>query len=285
MPTRSLAKMTPEEIEEKVGALSPAWAKDYIRRLEGLTRALAAQLQAAQPAVDYAASYDPEASGNGQAPDLPVPPHPASSLSGRDIETALYALAQMWHAGYMDISLSAEEMETIGRVHDTWFQDGQAPVPLPSGAMPESAPAPGHFHAPDELGAATADQMRTHIANAHYGHQGLMGWDVTRVHAYHNGLHDGYAAGARITAGVTPPSGEYAIVRVVDGAANMDPIADLSDRAEVRFADFYQVHYGGHETTGGMRLLIVQGDGPVVIHPIGQDTVLISRGGHNQETR
>lgn len=213
---RSLAKMTPEEIEEKVGALSPAWAKDYIRRLEGLTRALAAQLQAAQ-AMDGGLTQANviQAAGNGQ--------------------------------------------------------------------VIEADPAP-HFHTPDELGGATADRVRTHIAVAHYGHQGLTGWDVGRLHAYHNGLHDGYVTGRRSVPPFPAPAGEYATVRVVDGQANMEPVADLPDKAEIRFADFYQVHYGGHETTGGMRLLVVEADGPIQVRPVNQATVLIARGEYsNQE--
>lgn len=170
---RNLANMTPEQIEEKVEALSPAWARDYIRRLEGLTRALATQLQAAQPAIDFATSYDPQPS-NGQAAEAGT------------------------------------------------FSNGVAPV-LPSVWTP---------------------------------------------------------------AGITPPDGEYATIRVLDGQANMEPVADLPDRAEIRFADFYQVHYGGHETTGGMRLLVIEGDGPIDIKPVSQTTVLICRGGYTTtETR
>lgn len=166
---RSLANMTPEQIEEKVEALSPAWARDYIRRLEGLTRALATQLQAAQPAIDFAASYDPQ-HANGQAdPDML-----------------------------------------------------------------------------EDLSSQTRPSVWT-------------------------------------PAGITPPDGEYATVRVLDGQANMEPVADLPDRAEIRFADFYQVSYGDHESTGGMRVLVIQGDGPIQVRPVDQATVLIARGG--TETR
>jgi hypothetical protein len=79
-------------------------------------------------------------------------------------------------------------------------------------------------------------------------------------------------------AGITPPSGEYATIRVLDGRAGMEPVADLAEGAEIRFADFYQVHYGNHETTGGTRVLIVETDDSLVIRPVNQNTVIIARG-------
>jgi hypothetical protein len=166
MPPRKLSAMTPEDLEAKVEALTPAWAKDYIRQLEGLTRTLHAQLQA--------------------------------------------ALAQ----DQVDLSLA-------GEISDA--RDGLA-AKLP--AQPETAPE-----------------------------------------------------GTQITwpAGIRAPNGEYATARVLDGAANMEPLADLAEAAEVRFADFYQVHYGAHETSGGARALIVETDQPMTIRPVGWGAVIISR--------
>lgn len=148
---RNLDNMKPEELAAKVDALSPVWAKDYIRRLERLVRNLASQVGPGSPAQ----------------PEEPAEP------------------------------------------------SAQAPAE-PSVWTP---------------------------------------------------------------AGITPPNGDYATLRVLDGAADMTPLADLPDRAEIRFTDFYQVHYGAHESTGGMRVLVIEGDDKIVIHPISQYTVLISRGG------
>lgn len=145
---RNLDNMKPEELAAKVDALSPVWAKDYIRRLERLVRSLASQVGPGSPA-------QPE------EPAAPTAQTPAGSV-----------------------------------------------------------------------------------------------W---------------------IPAGITPPDGDYATIRVLDGTANMEPVADLSDRHEVRFTDFYQVLYGAHEITGGMRVLVIEGDQPIVIHPAGPNTVLISR--------
>lgn len=199
---RSLANMTPEQIEEKVEALSPAWAKDYIRRLEGLTRALAAQIQAAQPAIDFARSYSEMTGGNGGIPD---PSLLAATLRPEAMGQAAAAFATEIRSEYRQSAAQDPDML-------------------------------------EDLSSQTQPSVWT-------------------------------------PAGITPPDGEYATVRVVDGAANMEPVADLPDRAEIRFADFYQAHYGSHESTGGMRLLVIEADGPIQVRPVSQATVLIARGG------
>lgn len=70
----------------------------------------------------------------------------------------------------------------------------------------------------------------------------------------------------------------YRVVEVLDGAANMDPLLVLPDRAEIRFADFYQVRYGDTEITAGARVLVIETDSPMIIRPASQTTTLIARG-------
>jgi hypothetical protein len=79
--------------------------------------------------------------------------------------------------------------------------------------------------------------------------------------------------------GITPPSGEYATIRVLDGRANMKPVADLPEGAEIRFADFYQVHYGSGEGAGGARVLVVETDQPMVVQPMAPYRIIITRAG------
>jgi hypothetical protein len=95
-------------------------------------------------------------------------------------------------------------------------------------------------------------------------------------------LGGGQAPPAPRVPGMAPPEGEFAVVRVLDGAANMEPIGDLPDRAEIRFTDFYQVHYGSHEITGGMRVLVIEGDGPIQIRSVSPSVILVARGGQDQ---
>lgn len=83
---------------------------------------------------------------------------------------------------------------------------------------------------------------------------------------------------AALPDGIKAPEGEYATARVLDGRANMEPVADLPEGAEVRWVDFFQVRYGDHEATAGARALVVAGDGPLVVRPVDQDTIIIARG-------
>jgi chemotaxis regulatin CheY-phosphate phosphatase CheZ len=83
---------------------------------------------------------------------------------------------------------------------------------------------------------------------------------------------------AQVIPGIAPPSGEYATARVLDGRANMEPVADLAEGAEVLFAGFYQVHYGDHETTAGARVLVIEGSNSLIVRPVSQTTVIIARG-------
>jgi hypothetical protein len=76
-------------------------------------------------------------------------------------------------------------------------------------------------------------------------------------------------------AGITPPSGDWTVVRVLDGAADMKPLADLPHKAEIRFADAYQVHYGAHESTGGARVLVVETDNAMQVRPVSPNEILI----------
>ena len=80
---------------------------------------------------------------------------------------------------------------------------------------------------------------------------------------------------AQVIPGITPPSGDWTVIRVLDGAANMEPLADLPHKAEIRFVDSYQVHYGYHETTGGTRVLIVETDNAMQVRPVSPTEVLI----------
>lgn len=80
-------------------------------------------------------------------------------------------------------------------------------------------------------------------------------------------------------AGITPPDGEYATARVLDGRANMEPLADLPEGAEIRFADFYQVHYGSSEGTGDARVLVVETDQPMIMQPMAPYRIIITRAG------
>lgn len=149
------AKMTPQEMSAKAAELKPAWARDYIRQLEALTRDLGRRLQEAY-------------GGNGQAPST---------------------------------AMAADDAET--------------------------EPAPPEITWPD---------------------------------------------------GITPPGEGYAVIRVLDGTANMEPVADLPDHAEIVFGGFFQAHFGDHELTAGARVLIIEGDGPLVIRSVDPGTIIIARG-------
>ena len=83
---------------------------------------------------------------------------------------------------------------------------------------------------------------------------------------------------AQVIPGITAPNGEYATIRVLDGRANMEPLADLPEGAEIRFAGFYQVRYGDHETTAGARVLVVETDAAMIIRPVSQTETIIARG-------
>jgi hypothetical protein len=77
--------------------------------------------------------------------------------------------------------------------------------------------------------------------------------------------------------GITPPQGEYATIRVLDGRAGMEPLADLPEGAEIRFADFYQARYGSTPDTGGAQVLTVETSAPMRIQPVAPYIIEITR--------
>lgn len=193
--------MTPEERAAKVGALKPAWAKDYIRQLEDLTRALHAQLTETQQRLRDA--YEPE--GGGWSPPEP--------------------------------GLARAECE----LHQ--------PVPVP--------------------GCAACETMSLQEWKDRYARHAQQRADTQLIQP------DGSVVSTSVMAGITPPSGDWTVVRVLDGAAGMEPLADLPHKAVIRFADSYQVRYGTHETTGGARVLVVETDSTMQMRPVSQTQILI----------
>ena len=208
MASRTLSAMTPEELEAKVAALKPAWALDYIRQLEALTRTLHAQLTETQ-------------------------------------EKLAAAQAQ----GAEDLNLAREISGARDRLADAAADLHEHPEG--THAHPYTRPDHDHIIAEGRIAEAPED-------------------------AYDPSDPDGPPR--PVPAGLLPPHGEYVTARVLDGRNGMEPLADLPEGAEVRFADFYQVRYGDHETTGDARMLIVETDTPLVVRPAGQTTVLIARG-------
>lgn len=77
--------------------------------------------------------------------------------------------------------------------------------------------------------------------------------------------------------GITPPADGYAVARVFLPG---DPvaIADLPDTAEIAFAQYFRVRYGDTPETAGARVLVVEGDGPMIIRPVSPSEFLIARG-------
>lgn len=177
-------KMTPAEMSAKAAELKPAWARDYIRQLEELTRDLAGRLRDA----------------NGQPAEAKAADEPAS-----------------------------RDLAAVAELHEH-----------PEGTHSHPHTRPDHDHV----------IVNGEIREAGPGH----------------------------IPGITPPGGEYAVVRVLDGAASMKPLADLPDRAEIRFSDYYQVRFGDHDLTAGARVLIIETDGPLIIRPVDPGTVIIARG-------
>jgi hypothetical protein len=74
--------------------------------------------------------------------------------------------------------------------------------------------------------------------------------------------------------GTSQPDGREAPIQVVDGSAGMEPVIDLAETSEVRFAGFFQVHATSRD--GGV-LLVVEGEGPLALIPVDPGTVVIRK--------
>ena len=213
MPAKAPARMTPEERAAKVDALKPAWAKDYIRQLESLTRTLHAQLRAAQ----------------------------AQAVTGEDASQYQdRGLPQDWDNPPYEYQVTAP-----ARAECTLHQ----PLPVP--------------------GCAACETLSLAEWKDRYARHSQQRADTQLVQP------DGSVVSTSVIPGITPPSGDWTVVRVLDGAANMEPLADLPHKAEIRFAGSYQVHYGAHESTGGARVLIVETDAAMQVRPVSPNEVLI----------
>lgn len=217
---RTLAAMTPEQINEKVENLNPAWAKDYIRRLEG-------QLTEAQ-------GYTRQLEDLTRTLNTQLTETQGELRDARGELSALEELTGPIEQGSLARTAGTTSAAAAPEIEEEWD-------PAAHGQPAASAPAGNGWIPAGQQGDATS---------------------------------------AAWLSGIEPPvEGQYAPVQVVNGAANMDPVADLDPRFEIRFADFYQVRYGDHETTGGMRVLVIEGDGPIRIDPVSPTTVLVTRGG------
>lgn len=77
--------------------------------------------------------------------------------------------------------------------------------------------------------------------------------------------------------GITPPADGYAVARVFLPG---DPvaIADLPDTAEIAFAQYFRVRYGDTPETAGARVLVVEGDGALILRAAGPAEFHIARG-------
>jgi hypothetical protein len=190
--------MTPADREAKVEALKPAWAKDYIRQLEALTRDLAVRIQ--------------DAFGvNGQSTAAP------------GLELSPEATAVAWRA--------------LDMMDGAAFSEGDDEV-IQQVAAHFGAQLPAR---PDEVAPVPP-----------------------RPPAYPEGI--------------APPGDGYADIRILDGSADMEPVADLTYRAEIRYGDFFQVHLtalSGDEA--GSKVLVIEGEGELAVSPVDPATIIIRR--------
>lgn len=226
-----------------------------------------------------------------------MPPRNLSAMTPEEREAKVATLKPQWAQDYI------RELEALTRTLHAQLrllQDGDGPVRISAEARHAAA---------NEDGAAAQDTAGLEAARQEFPglHEHPEG---THAHPYTRPDHDHIIADSRIAeapedafdpsdpdgpprrdksgavlpawavadTGLTPPDGEYATARVLDGRAAMAPLADLPEGAEVRFTDFYQVHYGDHEVTAGARVLIVETDAPLVVRPVSQTTVIIARG-------
>lgn len=133
---------------------------------------------------------------------------------------------------------------------------------------------------PDELNEKIAKLpawARKHIAER----EEYIATLETLTRTLHGQLTEARAAeipvGWAAQAGLNPPTDGYAVARVFLPG---DPvaIADLPDKAEIAFAQYFRVRYGDTPETAGARVLVVEGDGDLILRAAGPAEFHIARG-------